>query len=173
MKPRKKDKIAGILGLGNLLMGDEGFGIHVIRHIESRYEIEGDVRLLDGGTAGIALAPFLEENDPVIVVDALALDEEPGSIRSYTRKELKQSASGLRMSPHQVGLVEILELCELRGEAPGTLELIGVVPAVLETGIELSPLLEPLVPEVARLVLKRLSEVAGVRCRPKEESGRA
>ena len=134
-------RAVGILGVGNLLLGDEGFGVHCIKRLAGKYRFPDQVTLLDGGTAGIMLAPFIEDQDILYVIDVIALEGDPGSIHCFTGEELWRSPVTARMSPHQVGLVEILELCRLRDRLPDYLEMITVIPADLSMGIGLSPML--------------------------------
>jgi hydrogenase maturation protease len=150
------ERAVGILGIGNLLLGDEGFGVHVIRHLEDRYAFPDNVKLLDGGTAGIYLAPFFEDLDCLIVIDALAMDTAPGTVHTFTGPDLSAGLIQMRMSPHQVGILEIIEICRLREQAPQTIHFIGVVPKDVSTGTRLSRVLAPKVEKVAGMVLARL-----------------
>jgi len=153
------DKKIGILGIGNLIVGDEGFGVHTIRYLEQHYEFPDNVVVMDGGTAGIYMSPFLEECDPVIVIDVVDIDAEPGSMHYYSNEDVKAGKLSTRMSPHQLGLLEILEICKLRDAAPESLEFYCVVPKVLETSTELSDVVAPRVKEISDIVLKRLAEM--------------
>lgn len=157
MKNNKK-KI-GILGIGNLIVGDEGFGVHTVRYLEEHYEFPEEVLLRDGGTAGIYMSPFLEECDPVLVIDVVDIDAEPGSLHYYSSADVKAGKISTRMSPHQLGLLEILEICKLRDAAPETLEFYCVVPKKLDTSTELSDVVAPRVKEISDIVLKRLAEL--------------
>jgi hydrogenase maturation protease len=151
-------KKIGVLGIGNLLLGDEGFGVHVIRYLENHWLFPEQVHLLDGGTAGIYMAPFLEDVDRLIVVDVVADDGPPGTICLFSGEDLRGANVQLRMSPHQLGLLEVLEICRLRDQAPAEIQFIGVVPAAIETGMELSALLSDRVIEVAAMILNALEE---------------
>lgn len=153
------DKKIGVLGIGNLLVSDEGFGVHVIRHLEENYEFPDTVVVKDGGTAGIYMSPFLEECDPIIVIDVVDIDAEPGSLHYYSGEDVKAGRLSTRMSPHQLGLLEILEICKLRDAAPETIEFYCVVPKSLETSTELSEVVAPRVEEISEIVLKRLAEI--------------
>jgi hydrogenase maturation protease len=153
-----KKKI-GILGIGNLIVGDEGFGVHAIRYLEENYEFPDNVEIKDGGTAGIYMSPFLEECDPVLVIDVVDIDAEPGSMHYYSSEDVKAGKISTRMSPHQLGLLEILEICKLRDAAPEVLEFYCVVPKTLETSTELSAVVAPRVKEISDIVLKRLAEL--------------
>lgn len=156
MEDKKK---IGILGIGNLIVGDEGFGVHAVRYLEENYEFPDTVLIRDGGTAGIYMSPFLEECDPVLVIDVVDIDAEPGSMHYYSNEDVKAGKISTRMSPHQLGLLEILEICKLRDAAPETLEFYCVVPKELNTSTELSDVVAPRVKEICEIVLKRLSEM--------------
>lgn len=153
------DKKIGIIGIGNLLCGDEGFGIHTINYLEENFIFPDSVVLKDAGTAGIYMSPFLEECDPVIVVDVVDIDAEPGSMHYYDVNDVKLGNIQTKMSPHQLGLLEILEICKLRDAAPDSVEFFCVVPADLDTNLELSALVAPRVPEIADKILTRLKEM--------------
>ena len=154
---QNNDKIIGILGIGNLLLGDEGFGIHVIRYMEEHFSFPENVKLHDGGTAGIYMAPFFEEVDKLIVVDVVALDDAPaGSIHCFNGEDLHGATMQMSMSPHQLGILEILEICKLRDQAPEEVQFIGVVPASIDTTMELSSILQGKVAKVADMIKDRV-----------------
>ena len=155
------EKKIGVLGIGNLIVGDEGFGVHTINYLNKHYIFPESVYVQDGGTAGIYMSPFLEECDPVFVIDVVDIDAEPGSMHYYSTEDVKAGKISTRMSPHQLGLLEILEVCKLRNAAPEKLEFYCVVPASLETSTELSDIVAPRVKEIADIIIKRLEE-AGV-----------
>lgn len=155
----KANKKIGILGVGNLIVGDEGFGVHAVRYLEEHYEFPDNIWIQDGGTAGIYMSPFLEECDPVLVIDVVDIDAEPGSMHYYSSEDVKAGKLSTRMSPHQLGLLEILEICKLRDAAPDTLEFYCVVPKHLDTSTELSDVVAPRVKEISEIVLKRLAEL--------------
>ncbi len=152
-------KKIGILGIGNLIVADEGFGVHVVRYLEEHYEFPEHVEVRDGGTAGIYMSPFLEECHTVLVIDVVDIDAEPGSMHYYSSEDVKAGKFSTRMSPHQLGLLEILEICKLRDAAPDMLEFYCVVPKTLETSTELSDVVAPRVKDISDIVLKRLAEL--------------
>jgi len=149
----------GILGVGNLLLGDEGFGVHVINRLQESYRFPASVELLDGGTAGIMLSPFIEDKDILFVIDVVSLDADPGSIHLFGHEDVCTGNIQTRMSPHQVGLLEIIDLCRLREKAPQRIEMITVVPADLSTRIGLSRPLVRAVDRVIALLLGRLEKM--------------
>ncbi len=158
----QSEKKIGVLGIGNLIVGDEGFGVHTINYLEENYIFPDSVELKDGGTAGIYMSPFLEACDPVFVIDVVDIDAEPGSMHYYSNEDVKAGKISTRMSPHQLGLLEILEICKLRDAAPERVEFYCVVPHTLDTTTELSEIVAPRVPEIAGMIIKRLEE-AGVK----------
>lgn len=161
------EKKIGIVGIGNLICGDEGFGIHTVRYLEENYVFPDNVLIKDAGTAGIYLSPFLEECDPVFVIDVVDIEAEPGSMHYYSTEDVKLGNIQTKMSPHQLGLLEILEICKLRDAAPECVEFYCVVPKDLDTSIELSDAVSPRVPEIAEKVLARLDKL-GIQYQKKE-----
>jgi len=148
---KNKEKI-GVLGVGNLVLSDEGFGIHVIRELESRYSFDPSIELIDGGTAGISLMGLIEGLKKLIVIDCLDLDEPPGSIRVFDKKDII-NAPGVRFSPHQIGLLEVLDLLKMNDNSPNYIKFIGVVGRDISPGIRLSKPLQDALPKVCELVL--------------------
>ncbi len=153
------EKKIGIVGIGNLICGDEGFGVHTVRYLEEKYIFPDNVILQDAGTAGIYLAPLLEECDPVFVIDVVDIDAEPGSMHYYTTEDITLGNIQTKMSPHQLGMLEILEICKLRDAAPETVEFYCVVPQDLDTSLELSDAVAPRVAEIADKLLARLEKI--------------
>ena len=153
------NKKIGILGIGNLLIGDDGFGVHTIQYLEKHYTFPDTVQLMDCGTAGIYMSPILEECDPVFVIDVVDLEAEPGSIHTFSLDEVKAGKISTRMSPHQIGLLEVIEICKLRDAAPTTVDFFCVVPADLEQDLVLSDVVQPRVSEVAAMVIERLRDI--------------
>jgi hydrogenase maturation protease len=145
-----------IFGAGNLLLSDEGFGVHLIRHLEERYSFPDEVELFDGGTLGIFAAHKLEEADVVYLVDGVAAEGAPGEIRVYEKEDFLLNRIPLKMSPHQLGIQEVLLMAEMRGRQPADITLVGVIPETYVPGMELSETLRPKLDEVAAIVLKRL-----------------
>ncbi len=147
----------GVLGIGNILLRDEGFGVHCVRRLQAAYQVPDNLEILDGGTAGIMMAPFMESVQTLYVIDTINLPAAPGTIRCFSDQEIRAGNIQGMMSPHQVGLLEILALCRLRDRAPETVELITVVPADLSTGLELSAELRPRIDAVIDLLRQRLA----------------
>lgn len=160
------DKKIGVAGIGNYILGDEGFGVHVVHYLQNHYNFPDNVDIQDVGTAGIYMAPFLEECDPILVVDIVDIPGEPGSFHFFTLDDVKAGNFQTRMSPHQLGLLEILEVSKLRDAAPDEMEFYTVIPKELNECIELSPVVDQQKVAVAEMIVKRLEEL-GVRVRRK------
>jgi len=152
-------KKIGIAGIGNLLLRDEGFGVHVVHYLQNNYDFPEHVDIQDVGTAGIYMAPFLEACDPVLVIDVVDMDGEPGSFHFFSLQDVKAGNFQTRMSPHQLGLLEIVEVCKLRGAAPKEVEFYTIIPKELTESIELSDAAQARMVEVADMILKRLAEL--------------
>lgn len=165
-------KIA-ILGIGNLLLQDEGFGVHTVQYLEKNYTFPESVEIQDVGTAGIYMSPFLEECDPVLVIDVVDIAGEPGSFHFYTLADVKSGNFQTRMSPHQLGMLEILAICKLRDAAPETVDFYTIIPKELGESIELSDVAAARVVEVAEMILKRLAEMGVEVTKKSQEHGNA
>jgi hydrogenase maturation protease len=141
-----------ILGLGNVLLRDDGAGVAAVRWIFENTEPSADVRVLDGGTLGLSLLPHLESAARAILVDAITADAAPGSLVRLDGDAVAH-ASRQRLSPHQIGVADLLDGARLRGRLPPELVLWGVVPEQIELGLELSPAVAAAIPDLARAVL--------------------
>lgn len=154
-----KQKNIGIAGIGNLLLQDEGFGVHVVQYLQDTYDFPDIVDIQDMGTAGIYMAPMLETCDPILVIDVVDIQGEPGSFHFYSWNDVKAGSFQQKMSPHQLGMLEILEVCKLRGESPGKVEFYTIIPYALTETIELSDVASARMHEVAEMIIKRLEEL--------------
>jgi hydrogenase maturation protease len=150
-----------IFGAGNLLLSDEGFGVHAIRHLEENYIFPDSVELYDGGTLGIMVTHKLEEADRVYVLDVVDTAGNPGDLYRFDKDDIMLDRLPLKLSPHQIGIQEVLFLTEMRGTCPKEVSILGVIPGSLDAGCELTQPLRDKVSEVARLVVGEL-EAAGV-----------
>lgn len=144
------------MGLGNLLLSDEGFGIHCIQYLENNYQLPENVEVIDGGTGGILLAPFIEEHDELYVIDVVDIDDAPGSVHYFTDVDVRSGDIQTRMSPHQIGMLDIIDICRIRGNVPHKIHFIAVVPESLEVGMELTPLLKGRIKDVLHILADKL-----------------
>lgn len=145
-----------VLGAGNLLLSDEGFGVHVIRRMEQRGDAPAGVELLDAGTLGILASSRVEAADVVYVVDALDAPGEPGTILRFDKEDFMLDRIPVKLSPHQLGVQEMLFISVLRGCCPREVQLVGIIPASVAPGESLSPALAGRVDTVVDILLSEI-----------------
>lgn len=126
-----------VIGLGNVVLSDDGLGVHAVRRMHHRYQPGDGVELVEGGTAGLLLLPCLADAKRVIIVDAIDTGAPAGTLVRLDGEDWA-SAFESRMTPHDVGLVDLLGAARLSGAWPERLVLHGVQPASTSIGIELS-----------------------------------
>ena len=126
-----------VLGLGNTIMTDDGFGVRVVEALSSRYRFHGDVSLLDGGTLGLDLLPHLEGVERLLIVDALEMCALPGTVFRLEGEEVPRAFAS-KLSVHQMGVQDLLAVSELMGHLPRELVVWGVQPESIEMGTELT-----------------------------------
>lgn len=143
-----------VLGLGNLLLSDESFGLHAMQALRDQIDSRMEIEFLDGGVLGLNLLPLVEDASHMLVFDALDADLPPGSLVELIDDQILRFAD-IRLSEHQVGFQEVLGLANFRGRLPEHIHLVGVQPAVIGLGLELS---EP-VTQVLPLAVSRAKEV--------------
>ncbi len=141
-----------VVGVGNLLLRDEGIGVHVARILQAM-DLP-DVEVIDGGTSPDVLA-CLEPTGKLIIVDAAETGGEPGTIYCFRPKDLADAPSG-HVSLHELGVVEELKMMTLLGNTPDEVVIIGVQPKQIEWGPELSPELAARVPEIVKIILEEI-----------------
>jgi len=145
-----------VLGIGNVLMSDEGVGVHAAKALVEQYDFSSDVEVVDGGTTGMELLPVLEGADSLVVIDAIRAGQPPASIVRLEGDEVP-SFFKTKLSPHQVGLSDILAALAFKGCAPGRVVLIGVQPVTLTLGMQLSPQVEARLEDVLKLAVEELT----------------
>lgn len=148
-----------VLGVGNLLLSDEGIGVHVANRLMDM-ELPPGVRVVEGGTDGFKLMNVVVEADRLIVVDAVKGGGPPGSIYRFDIHDAPSSPDAYKTSVHQIGILEVVHLSELIGETPET-TIIGVEPKSLDMGIALSPELEAKLPRIIDLVFEEIRRPFG------------
>jgi len=119
-------------------MNDDAAGVLVVQALAEKYEFPEELTLLDGGTLGLDILPYLEGVDRLLVVDAVETGDPPGTIIRMTGDDIPL-ALATKVSPHQMGLKDLLLVADLQGYAPGEMVLWGVQPGSIEMDIELSP----------------------------------
>jgi hydrogenase maturation protease len=146
-----------VLGLGNLLLQDEGLGVRALERLTAHYHLPSKVEAMDGGTLGLDLLPHLDRDMQLLILDAVEADQPPGTLVRLEGKAI-QAAVTLKMSMHQVGLQELLALSELSGTLPPRIVVWGMQPASLEWGLDLSPPVMAQLDNLVRLVARELHD---------------
>ena len=160
---------ARVLGIGNVLMSDDGFGPYVVRLLEATYECPPDVEFVDVGTPGLDLTPYLLGTDSVIFVDALTSGGNAGEIRVYDRDDILRHPPQPRTGGHDPAMKEALLTVQAAGGGPRDVILIGVVPAWIATGVVLSPRVQKSVGRAMLSVVRALKSV-GVILTPRPQA---
>jgi hydrogenase maturation protease len=162
-----------VLGIGNLLWADEGFGVRVVEALQRNYEFSPEVSLMDGGTQGLALIPYVQQADTLVIADAVDFHEAPGTLVEVHDAEVPAYLSYGKMSLHQVSFQEVLALSQLMGASPARLCLIGVQPEQLDDyGGSLSATVKAQIePAVSRIVAYLGS--LGIETRARTSDGQA
>ena len=146
-----------VIGFGNILLKDEGIGVHIIHRFDSTArESTRDYVLIDGGTCPDILYLLPEKIAKLIVVDAVKGGGEPGSIYRFTPTDIKFKR-GLITSLHQLDLEEGLRMMEFLGVSPESVVIIGVEPSEIEWGLEVSPQVEEKIPQVIQLLEQEIA----------------
>ena len=141
-----------ILGIGNVLMTDEGVGPEVVRRLESALGPRESLVFMDGGTLSFTLAGPIGEHPRLIVVDAAALGESPGAIRLFEGADMDHQLRTQARSVHEVSLSDLMDMARLSDTLPERRALIGIEPQVIDWGERLTPEVESAVPRAMRLV---------------------
>jgi hydrogenase maturation protease len=146
-----------VLGVGNILLSDEGLGVRVIEKIKEGYVLPKDVRLLDGGTLGVELLYFLEGSEKLIIVDAIKGGGPPGTLYKFSGDEVKAYFKG-KISAHELGIQEVLGIAQLTDRYPKEVVVIGMEPESLEVSLELSQTVKDNLEKLIKSVIEQFKE---------------
>lgn len=152
----------GVIGVGNILMQDEGVGPKVVEILKSSYKFEPEIEIIDGGTLGLDLLPYIEKYKKVIIVDVVDFGKEPGFIKVLKGEEIPPYLK-TKLSVHHVGIQDLLEVARLLGVMPKELVLVGIQPQSIDLGLDLTPILVDKLKELINEILLILKKW-GVKC---------
>jgi len=148
-----------ILGIGNILWADEGFGIRAVEELHRKYTFPDNVRVMDGGTQGIFLLPWVRNAKRLLIFDAVDFNLEPATLKLIRGNDVPRFMGAKKMSMHQTGFQEVLASADLAGELPAELALVGVQPELLnDYGGSLRDSVRHVVPDAVDLALEVLGE---------------
>lgn len=139
-----------VLCVGNVLLSDEGVGVHVAHELLTMSFPE-NVSIVEGGTDGFRLLNVITEADRLIVVDAVKGGAEPGTLYRFDLDDVRLCPDGFKTSVHQIGILEVIDLAALIGKKPYT-TVIGVEPKSLGMGLDLSPEIKEKIPRIIEVV---------------------
>lgn len=148
-----------VLGVGNSILKDEGFGVHVVQEIEKQREelkIPSNVEIIDGATLGLDLLYYMEGRDKIILIDIVNAGAEPGEIFKFTPHDIKTKSFINKVSMHQVTLFDVLTMAEATGRLPEDVVVIAVQPGEINWGEELTPAVAAQIPRVIELIMEEL-----------------
>lgn len=148
-----------VLGIGNMLWADEGFGVRCVEALQQRYEFAPHVDLVDGGTQGLALLAYVQEADALLILDAIDYGLPPGTIKVVEDDAVPCFLGAKKMSLHQTGFQEVLMVAQLMGQYPRHVVLMGCQPEELEDyGGSLRPRTLQALEEVMPMAIERLQQ---------------
>ncbi len=145
-----------VLGIGNILLTDEGVGVRVIEALEEKYELPPDVEVIDGGTCGMEMLEQLEDLDGLVVVDCVRCKQPPATPVLLKGDDVPVFFK-TKLSPHQVSLSDVLASLEFTGRAPKSIAIVGMQPVSMSLGMELSPEVEARIPDLLAMTLSELA----------------
>ena len=148
-----------VLGVGNLLLSDEGVGVHVAQRMMTMH-MPPEVQVVEGGTDGFGLVNVITEADRMILIDAVKGGGQPGSIYRFEIEDCPPFPDIFKTSVHQISILEVINLSSLIGTTPRT-TIIGVEPASIEMGMNLSPAVAAKVPAIIRMVREEVEKSLG------------
>lgn len=151
MGTRRKTKPVLVLGIGNILMKDDGIGVHVANRMMESGDLPGNVEVIDGGTAGFDLIPLMSDREKIIIIDALSMDDAPGSVYRFRPDDVDSARRGYSL--HEVGIMEVIRTLRMMGGNP-EIEFIGIVTEDISTlDISLSDAVMGAVPRAVSAVM--------------------
>ena len=153
------DRAIVVLGIGNVLWADEGFGVRCVEALQARYTFAGHVQLVDGGTQGLYLIPQVHGARRLIILDAVDYGLAPGTLKLVEDDEVPRFMGAKKMSLHQTGFQEVIAAAALTGQLPEQLLLIGVQPEELDDyGGSLRPAVKARLDEAVALAVAALRD---------------
>lgn len=161
-----------IVGLGNVLLGDDGFGPFIVEAFRAQYECGPEIEIIDVGTPGLDLGPYLYGKDWVVIVDAVSAEGEPGTVRTYLEGEFLNGQAQLRLTDHDVGLHECLARLRLIGLGPSEVCVVGVIPESCIFGEGISSRVFAVVPVAIDTLVQLLLE-GGFHCQRRSRPAEA
>jgi hydrogenase maturation protease len=147
-----------VIGLGNLLMSDEGIGVHLVQQLCLSADEFPAVDFIDAGTGGLAILHHIQGRSKAIVIDCAYMQEPPGTVKKFTPCEVVSTKTITNLSLHEADLLGIIELARQLGQCPDEIIIFGIEPQVVEPGCELSKILADKFDEYVTMIRKELED---------------
>ena len=154
-----------VLGLGNILLSDEGAGVKAIEELQDRYNCSGGVEFVDGGTIGFELLPYFEGRSHILIIDAVKTGRKPGTL---VRIEDPPAYFSSKTSPHQIGLADVMGIAVITDIMPKNITLFGIEPKQLSTGLDLSTEVARNLSQLVDMVVEELKSI-GIKVQAKNQ----
>lgn len=147
-----------ILGIGNILLQDEGAGVHVVRKLQ-HMSLSPEIEIIDGGTLGLDLFHYLEGRKKVILVDTIQTEQKPGTIYRFRPEEIQHITHKEKLSFHQVSFFDVLRLANFLDPILPELIVIAVRPKDISPGMDLTPEIEAKIPTLIDFVMEEVKKI--------------
>ena len=145
-----------VLGIGNVILRDEGFGVRVVEYLAAQYDFPDEVQLVDGGTLGIELTQYVTGTDKLLIIDSINGGAQPGTVFRFADDEIRAHFA-TKLSAHEVGIQDVLTMLELTGRRIPHTVVIGAQPYDIGAGVGLSERMQKLLPAMAAHALCELT----------------
>jgi len=132
----KKDTV--VVGIGNLLMSDEGVGVHLIERLLHLSDKHPSVEFVDGGTGGLSILHTISDRRKAVIIDCTRMDAEPGTIKRFSPQDVQSTKALSGQSLHEADLLKLIDLASQLGHCPAEVVIFGIEPANIEPGLRLS-----------------------------------
>jgi hydrogenase maturation protease len=151
----KKDVV--VIGLGNILLSDEGIGVHLVRRLSQKQEEFPFVDFLDAGSAGMSLLHLIANRKKAVIIDSAKMDAKPGTIRQFTPEQVESVKKLSNFSLHEADILQVIKLSKQLGEYPGEIIFFGIQPESVSPGRNLSKVLSSGMDNYVADICKELS----------------
>ena len=149
-----------VIGIGNLLLMDEGVGVHTINELE-KHDLPRSIEIYDGGTGGFKLIDLMHEAKRVIFIDAVETGKAPGTVKTFSSEDVHSIYHRKKYSLHDTDLLEVIKMTELLEVSP-KIEILGIQPKTINYGTTLSKELKDSMSNIINTVLRRIEEVCSI-----------
>ncbi len=157
IRPERPSGRIVILGLGNILLSDEGIGVRAVEAMQERYIFDPPVEIVDGGTMGLDLLPYFEREGKVLIIDAVDFKKPPGHVGVLENDQIP-SVLRSKLSSHHIGLNDLLAVAKLVDSSPSQVSLVGIQPKSLAVSLDMTEEIRVKLDELIVLAVRKLAE---------------